>query len=74
MADDARDGPVDPEVSGGSDPLGLFDAMLPMLEMLRGQVAVLCREGFTDAQARDIVTAVLRNSGQPSATEASDDD
>jgi hypothetical protein len=74
VADDARDGPVDPGVGGGSDPLGLFDAMLPMLEMLRGQVAVLRREGFTDAQARDIVTAVLRTSGQQPSAEASDDD
>jgi hypothetical protein len=66
VADDARDGPVDPGVGGGSDPLGLFDAMLPMLEMRR--------EGFTDAQARDIVTAVLRTSGQQPSAEASDDD
>lgn len=47
------------------DPLAVIDALTPFRETLRGMVATLVADGFTDAQARDCVAALMRNNAQP---------
>ncbi len=43
-----------------NDPLAVIDAMQPWLEEMRGLVAVLVADGFSDEQARDLVVAAYR--------------
>lgn len=50
------------------DPLAIIDAMKDYAERLRGMLATLIADGWSEPQARDLVAALMRNTSPTRST------